>query len=181
MQFQHHTLLHLENLASTSSQETSQYLEARASASLNQVIETSVLPFSSTVLVAQDFSNDIVLLATASVLVKKTVMLFSFLVKLYSIRALTCHQIRTLACIIAIGDSIFVTDGHSLKITMQFRTSEYSVHITAVIAPNIIKSLASMSISETGTYIPQKKYLTPSFMLPAFFMICCALGKSSFP
>jgi len=58
----HHTLINLVNLASFSSQEGAQLQEALPSAS------PSALP--STVLIAQELSNDIVLLATASVLVK---------------------------------------------------------------------------------------------------------------
>jgi len=46
----HHTLLHLGNLGSTSSQETSQSPEALAAASLSRVIEFFVFPSTYTVL-----------------------------------------------------------------------------------------------------------------------------------
>jgi len=60
----HHTLLHLGNSPSFSSQEGAQLQEALPSAS------PSALPSTSTALIAQEFCNDIVLIATASVLVK---------------------------------------------------------------------------------------------------------------
>jgi len=60
----HHTLLHLGNSPSFPSQEGAQLQEALPSAS------PSALPSTSTTLIAQEFSNDIALLATATVLVK---------------------------------------------------------------------------------------------------------------
>jgi len=60
----HHTLLHLGNSPYFPSQEGAQLQEALPSAS------PSAMPSTSTALIAQEFSNDIVLLATASVLVK---------------------------------------------------------------------------------------------------------------
>jgi len=60
----HHTLLHLGNSPSFPSQEGAQLQEALPSAS------PAVMPSTLTALIAQEFSNDIVLLATASVLVK---------------------------------------------------------------------------------------------------------------
>jgi len=94
----HHTLLHLGNSPSFSSQEGAQLQEALPSAS------PSALPSTSTAVIAR-IANQLQ--------VKKK---------------------KSSASVTGIGDSSFVTDGHSVNITIQSRTSKYSAYITAVIA-----------------------------------------------
>jgi len=48
-----------------------------------------------------------------------------------------------------------VTDGHSVNITIQSRTSEYSANITAVIAPNITERQRSFNVDIGSWNIPK--------------------------
>jgi len=131
----HHTLLHLGNLLSFSSQ-GAQLQEALPSAS------PSALHSTSTALIAQEFSNDIVLLATARVLLKNSPGVFvpcrALLDSGSQLHLITCRfanqlqvkKIKSSASVTGIGDSRFVTDNHSVNITIQSRTSEYLANIT---------------------------------------------------
>jgi len=112
----HHTLLHLGNLDSFSSQEGAQLQEALPSAS------PSALPSTSTALIAQDFSNDIMLLATASVLVKNRSGVFVHCRALLDsgsqlhlttsrfANQLQVKKTKSSTSVTEIGDSSFVTD-----------------------------------------------------------------------
>jgi len=121
-------------------------------------VSTSALPTTSTALIAQEFNIDIVLLATASVLVKNRSGVFvpcrALLDSGYQLHLITSRfanqlqvkKIKSSASVTGIGDSSFVTDSHSVNITIQSRTSEYSAKITAVIAPNITERQPSFNV-----------------------------------
>ncbi|XP_043063573.1 uncharacterized protein LOC122319825 [Drosophila ficusphila] len=80
---------------------------------------------------------------------------------------LQIKKIKTSASVTGIGDSSFVTNGHSVNITMQSRTSEYTVNITAVIAPNITERQPSFNVDIGSWKIPQNIQLAdPTFYVP---------------
>jgi len=99
-----------------------------------------------------------VLLATASVLVKYCSGVFVPCRALFDsgsqlnlitsrfANQLQVKKIKSSASVTGIGNSSFVTDGHSVNITIQSRTSEYSANITAVIAPNITERQPSFNV-----------------------------------
>jgi len=84
-----------------------------------------------------------------------------------------------------------VTDGHSVNITIQSRTSEYSANITAVIAPNITERQPSFNVDIGSWNIPKNKQLAdPRFYAPQrvdiligaslFFVMLC-FGQIKLP
>ncbi|XP_043064462.1 uncharacterized protein LOC122320333 [Drosophila ficusphila] len=153
--------------------------EAIAAVASNTVVEPSAVPSSSTALIAQDFSTDIVLLATAPVLIKNRSGVFVpcralldsgsqlHLITSRFADQLQIKKIKTSTSVTGIGDSSFVTNGHSVNITMQSRTYEYTVNITAVIAPNITERQTSFNVDIGRWKIPQNIQLAD----PTFFVL----------
>jgi len=64
-------------------------------------------------------------------------------------------KIKSSEPVTGIGDSSFVTDGHSVNITNQSRTSEYSANITAVIASNMIERQPSFNVDIGSWNLPK--------------------------
>jgi len=125
------------------------------------------------------FSNDVVLLATASVLVKNRSGVFVpcralldsgyqlYLITSRFANQLQVKKIKSSAFVTGIVDSSFVTDGHSVNIRIQSRTSEYSAKITAVIAPNITERQPSFNVNIGSWNIPKNIQLAdPRFYAP---------------
>jgi len=106
--------------AASPSQEGAQLQEALPSPSPTALLTTSTAD------IANDFSNDIVLLATASVLIKNRSRVFVPCRALLDSgsQLLQIKKIKSSASVTGIGDSSFVTDCHSVNITIQSRTSE---------------------------------------------------------
>jgi len=80
---------------------------------------------------------------------------------------LQVKKIKSSVSVTGIGDSSFVTDGHSVNITIQSRTSEYSANITAVIAPNITGRQPSFNVDIGSWNVPKNIQLAdPMFYAP---------------
>jgi len=67
---------------------------------------------------------------------------------------LQTKKIRTSACVTGIVDNNFKTNGNSVNITMQSRTSEYSVNITAVITSGKTERRHSLIVDIGNWNIP---------------------------
>jgi len=108
-----------------------------------------------------------VLLATASVLVKNRSGVFVpcralldsgsqlHLITSRFANQLQVKKIKSSASVTGIGDSSFMTGGHSVNITIQSRTFEYSANITAVIASNITERQPSFDVDIGSWNIPK--------------------------
>jgi len=113
----------------------------------------------SSTLIAQDLGSDLVLLATATVLVQNRSELFLScralldsgsqlpLVTSRFANQLQLKRSRSSGSVTGIGDSNFATDGFSVGIAIRSVTSDFSTSITAVIAPNIADRQPSFNVS----------------------------------
>jgi len=84
-----------------------------------------------------------------------------------------------------IGDSSFMTDGHSVNITIQSRTSEYSANITAVIAPNITERQPSFNVDIVNIQLADPRFYAPQrvdlLIGASLFFVMLYVGQIKLP
>ncbi|XP_041450268.1 uncharacterized protein LOC121404605 [Drosophila obscura] len=175
----HHTLLHFDSSISQSSPAGSPPERAVQPGAITPVQDSasSVPSHASTSLSAQGLHSDIVLLATAVVLVKN---LSGVLVPCRAIldsgsqlhlvtsrfaQQLQLRRTQSSALVSGLGDTSVPTEGSTVSICMQSRTSDYSTTLTALIAPTITDSQPSLTVNVADWNIPSNIQLAD----PAFF------------
>ncbi|XP_044313286.1 uncharacterized protein LOC123037287 [Drosophila rhopaloa] len=130
-------------------------------------------------LAAQGFHSDVVLLATAIVLVKNRagspvpcrVLLDSgsqlHLITSRFAQELQLRKSRSAATVTGLGDTAVSSEGSTVSISLQSRSSEYSVALTALVVPTITDSQPSYIIDIADWNMPSNIQLAdPAFNCP---------------
>ncbi|XP_041451803.1 uncharacterized protein LOC121405249 [Drosophila obscura] len=130
-------------------------------------------------LVAQNSCRDVVLLATAVVLLRDRAgslvpcrALLESGSQMHLITSSLAQQLRlkrtmSSAAVSGLGDSSFVSEGYTVGLNLQSQASDYSTSFVALVAPTITEQQPSFSVDVSGWKIPPNLPLAdPQFFRP---------------
>ncbi|XP_049308578.1 uncharacterized protein LOC125777516 [Bactrocera dorsalis] len=169
----HHTLLHFNRLPSANSNDL-----PLISNSVQANAMTATLPTQPDISASRS-PSDVVLLATAIVLVKNRAGTFvpcrSLLdsgSQIHFVTSRFANQLqlpksKSFASVSGIGDANFPTDGYSVNLVLKSRTSGYSTNITALVAQTITDNQPGTSVMTDDWNVPSNIQLAdPAFNIP---------------